>query len=50
MATAVLMASTAGSALAQSGEYPRNETLYMSGAPVGQHRRFNPYFGNFATA
>ena len=32
VSAAALMATVAGSAFAQSGEYPRNETLYMSGA------------------
>ena len=48
VSAAALMATVAGSAFAQSGEYPRNETLYMSGAQWGNIVGFNPYFGNFA--
>ena len=48
VSAAALMATVASSALAQSGEYPRNETLYMSGAQWGNIVGFNPYFGNFA--
>lgn len=48
VSAAALMATVASSAFAQSGEYPRNETLYMSGAQWGNIVGFNPYFGNFA--
>ncbi|MEF2072721.1 ABC transporter substrate-binding protein [Consotaella aegiceratis] len=46
-ATAVI-AATALVAMAQTGGYPRNETLYSSGTQWGNIVGFNPYVSNYA--